>query len=416
MLTGSQARLALFVSLAFLAPAAAAQTTWHVDVNATAPGNGTLASPYTSIEHALEQATTVAGDTLLVAPGTYVEHFDIVKAVRVRSAAGPLETRILPAPDSTSYVVSVSEPGAVLEGFTVNGSATAETGCISVSDFGKVERCIATGAVFSFGIVVWEGIVDHCTVTGNRYGIEGPWHGLGQIQMSNTIVWGNTQKDMFTGLHYGTVAYSAGLDLNPYWYAYGPGNLPYNAGLSFAATGDPSLLASSICIDAGSPNSQPDPDGSEADIGALAFNRAHVPGPQVYCTGKLHSQGCVTSIGWQGQASLSNAQPFLVTASLAPPQKPGLLFYGFGAHALPLLGGTHCVLPPTPRTLVQLSGGSDPCSGTFSFDFNAWMAQNPSTHFVPGGAVFAQYWFRDPADPAGFGVGFSNALEFLIAP
>src|SRR5688572_2694095 len=311
MLTGSKVRLAFLVSIAVLAPTAAAQTTWHVDVNATAPGNGTLASPYTSIKYALGQASTVDGDTLLVAPGSYVERFDIEKGVRVRAAQGPLATRLLALP-GFAYGFGVTHPQAVLEGFTVNG--IFDTGGISVSDFGKVERCIVTGAVLSFGIVVWDGVVEHCTVTGNLWGIDGPWHGTGSIQMSNTIVWGNTDVDMFLGLHTGPVNYSAGLDQNPYWYTKGVGNLPMNAGTVFAATGDASLAPNSICIDAGDPGSPPDPDGSPADIGALPFNRAHVPGPKPYCTGKPHSQGCVATVGWQGQASLSSGQPFLVTA------------------------------------------------------------------------------------------------------
>jgi len=30
--------------------------------------------------------------------------------------------------------------------------------------------------------------------------------------------------------------------------------------------------------------------------------------------------------------------------------------------------------------------------------------------------VYAQWWQRDPNDPAGFGNGLSNALRFGIAP
>ena len=48
-------------------------TTWHVDVNGTPPGDGSPGNPYASIQHAIDQATTVDGDIVLVAPGTYVE-------------------------------------------------------------------------------------------------------------------------------------------------------------------------------------------------------------------------------------------------------------------------------------------------------------------------------------------------------
>jgi hypothetical protein len=30
--------------------------------------------------------------------------------------------------------------------------------------------------------------------------------------------------------------------------------------------------------------------------------------------------------------------------------------------------------------------------------------------------VYSQYWFRDPADPTGFGIGLTNALRFEMQP
>src|SRR5688572_13998739 len=63
---------AFFLALAVASPALA-QTTWFVDASAVPPGNGTPASPYTSIQHAHDQATTLSGDTLSIAPGDYPE-------------------------------------------------------------------------------------------------------------------------------------------------------------------------------------------------------------------------------------------------------------------------------------------------------------------------------------------------------
>ncbi len=61
--------------LAFLALAlpAAGQTTWYVDASAPGPGSGTPANPYQSIQFAVDAATTVPGDTLEIAAGTYAE-------------------------------------------------------------------------------------------------------------------------------------------------------------------------------------------------------------------------------------------------------------------------------------------------------------------------------------------------------
>ncbi|HVS19228.1 MAG TPA: hypothetical protein VMT18_11555 [Planctomycetota bacterium] len=53
--------------------AASAQSTWYVDAAAAPPGNGTPASPYASIQYAHDQPTTLSGDTLAIATGTYDE-------------------------------------------------------------------------------------------------------------------------------------------------------------------------------------------------------------------------------------------------------------------------------------------------------------------------------------------------------
>ena len=77
--------------------------------------------------------------------------------------------------------------------------------------------------------------------------------------------------------------------------------------------------------------------------------------------------------------------------------------------------GWHCAQPPTARTPIQNSGtAGGPCSGSFSFDFNAFV-QGGGTPFVPPGTfVSVQYRYRDPADPTGSmltdGVEFGHGL------
>lgn len=82
----------ILVPLLLAAPALA-QTTWFVDASATPPGNGTPGSPYTSIQFALEQPTTVGGDTLSIAPGIYTEHVEAFgKDVDLFAPGGPQVT------------------------------------------------------------------------------------------------------------------------------------------------------------------------------------------------------------------------------------------------------------------------------------------------------------------------------------
>lgn len=143
------------------------------------------------------------------------------------------------------------------------------------------------------------------------------------------------------------------------------------------------------------------------------------PAPVVYCSAKVNSQGCTPAIGWNGTPSASASTAFDVSASQVLSNKSGLLIYGFARASTPFQGATLCISPPIRRTPVQDSGGNAPpvdCSGVFHFDFNALVQGGSDALLVPGTTVDAQYWYRDPADPTGFGSGLSDALEFTIQP
>src|SRR5687768_7757479 len=103
----------------------AAQSTWYVDVAGVPPGTGTSGDPYTSIQYAISQPTTLAGDLLLVAPGTYVELVDFLgKTLGVQSTAGSASTVIEGLGMGTPVTFSGGEgPGTLLDGFTLRGGA-----------------------------------------------------------------------------------------------------------------------------------------------------------------------------------------------------------------------------------------------------------------------------------------------------
>ena len=97
---------ALFASFSFAllgASVAGAQTTWYVDGGAAGPGDGSLGSPYSSVQYAVDQPATVAGDTLLLATGTYTEPVDLQgKALTLRGSG--LVT--LDAPQEADLVIA----------------------------------------------------------------------------------------------------------------------------------------------------------------------------------------------------------------------------------------------------------------------------------------------------------------------
>ena len=141
-----------------------------------------------------------------------------------------------------------------------------------------------------------------------------------------------------------------------------------------------------------------------------------IPPPSVYCTAKVNSQTCTPQMAFSGVPSASDPNPFDLSATGIVNGKNGLLFYGLGANNLPFQGGTLCVQAPIKRTGVQGSGGFVPCDGTYSFDFNALIQGGSDPSLVVDAEVFTQYWYRDPADPAGYGTGLTDACRFGIEP
>ena len=137
-----------------------------------------------------------------------------------------------------------------------------------------------------------------------------------------------------------------------------------------------------------------------------------------YCTAKVNSKGCTPAIGWTGTPSMSSPGTFDVTATNVMNNKNGILFYGIsGRFNLPFQGGVLCVKPPTRRTPVQTSGGNPPpndCSGSYSFDFNAWAQGGSDPNLAVGVQVNGQYWSRDPQSPST--TGLTDGIEFVLCP
>ncbi len=143
------------------------------------------------------------------------------------------------------------------------------------------------------------------------------------------------------------------------------------------------------------------------------------PGALTYCVPKTSSIGCIPAINGAGTASLSSALPFDVHADGVINRKNGLLTYSVSGQTLvPFGGGALCVAPPLKRSPLLASGGSLPpawdCSGSFHFDFNAWIQSGIDPVLVQGQMVWAQYWYRDPGFAAPDNVGLTDAVEFTI--
>jgi hypothetical protein len=379
-----------------------------VDVHATPPGNGSEASPYSSIQFAIDQLTTLAGDTLLVAPGTYVENVQDKLGVHVHILAsdGPSVTKLRPRdPQKATALLENS----TLEGFTLTGNNASGVngGALNLGFGADAVRCVVRDNL-KFAVFSYSGTLRECTIVDNAAGIATDF--FTTVTLHNTILWNS--GSILPSFMPPTINYSAG-NLPP---TSGVGNIIGDP-LLWNFPGAEHLLApGSPCIDAGDPSSPLDPDGSPADIGAIPFDADFNPVPTIFCTAKTTSLGCVPQIGFQGYAKFGGGVPFVVSASQVHPTAPGLLFYGPGAHFLPFQGAWHCVKFPTPRVGRQAAAGSGLCGGTYVFDFAAHLAAGASDFVTPGATLACQWWSRDPQDPTGFGTTLTDALLFSVVP
>ncbi len=166
-------------------------------------------------------------------------------------------------------------------------------------------------------------------------------------------------------------------------------------------------------IAAGCPHANP----SGTNSGALRIIGLFPAVPSTYCTSKVNSSGCTPSISYTGSASATSIAAFSIKATNVLNNKNGLLFYGFQSSGLAFQGGTLCVKAPVKRTSVQSTHGNPPptdCSGSMSFDFNAYTHSGLDPALIVGRQVFAQYWSRDPSSAST--TSLTNALSFVINP
>jgi hypothetical protein len=155
--------------------------------------------------------------------------------------------------------------------------------------------------------------------------------------------------------------------------------------------------------------------GAFLDMDDLVYESGCTGNRMVYCTSKVNSAGCTPSIGSTGIPSATAGSGFVISTVNELDNRNGLYFYSkTGSNNSPFQGGFLCALAPLIRTPVQNSGGTPPCGGMYSIDFNAYIASGVDPALVSGQQVWMQTWSRDPASPST--TNLSDALTFVICP
>ncbi len=260
------------------------------------------------------------------------------------------------------------------------------------------------------GAVSGPAYLENCTLYGNvvedHETVYGEGGGAYDSMLNSCIVRNNVPDSL------GRTTFADWSDIEGGWS--GTGNFDADPLFWGAAQGDFHLLPNSPCIDTGDP-ARTDGDGSRIDVGAFPFDPTYCGGPSTYCEAKVNSLGCVPSIGWSGEPTLTGPDDFHVLATNIVPSKLGILLWSTsGPAGTPFFGGMLCVAPPQHRSSRLFSGGQGggACDGAFDFHFTHSYMQ--AQGLVIGSRIYIQLWYRDPMHLDGTGTGLTDGLTATI--
>ncbi len=241
----------------------------------------------TTIHVPADQSTIQAGinaaansDTVLVAPGTYIEQFNFNgKSIVVRSEGGPAVTTVMgssinDASHPTVLIANGEGSGTVLQGFTFRGGPIA----VQVNTSATIRQNVMTDQTYaSWAALVVEGpakIINNTICHGANGGIA--CHSS-QATIKNNIVANNNHYGIFDADVAGTpeLTYNDVYGNSPDYdngATAGIGSISVAPAFVDDLNRDYHLAPESPCIDAGDPDSQyDDPDGTRNDMGAIPY-------------------------------------------------------------------------------------------------------------------------------------------------
>lgn len=159
------------------------------------------------------------------------------------------------------------------------------------------------------------------------------------------------------------------------------------------------------------------PEDPTDDIEGVYRVRDAGQGPGSYCASKVSSHGCQADLRFFGNPSATAPGIFSISAARVPRNSVGVLAYSTqGKVRVPFQGGTLCIAPPLRRMPPRSSSGIGgvECSHYLAQPFLDQIQSGVDPTLTPGTRVHAQWFYRDPADP--YGWGMTNAGWFVVQP
>jgi hypothetical protein len=253
-------------------------TTWHVDGSASAFGDGSSwDTPLETMQEGIDAASD--GDTVLVAPGIYVENINFDgKNIVLRSsdlaASLSVSSTVIDGNQSGSVVTfsGKEDETCLLSGFTIRNGNAESGGGIFGQGLGiewtqaRIENNVITGnsAQNGGGLSKCAGPILNNTICGNQAEQGSATYYCGGV-VRNCVIWGNTGGDQFYRASIPAYSCVEG-------GARGEGNTASCPNFVDEANSDYHLQSWSPCIDAGDRASlfseEPWPNGERINMGA----------------------------------------------------------------------------------------------------------------------------------------------------
>ncbi|MEQ8764362.1 MAG: right-handed parallel beta-helix repeat-containing protein [Planctomycetota bacterium] len=193
--------------LALLLAGVTHAATIHVDAAHTGcPGSGTPSDPFCTVQAAIDAA--VSGDTILVAPGTYIENLSIqAKSLTIRSTGGP-ESTVIDGNRVFTTVQFAAGANSRLEGFTITGGgATIGGGIYCLISSPVIVGNTITGNVGAFGGGIYVSPGSAPQIESNTISTNNSAYGGGIDCRGAATILGNVVFDNFSsqggGFHIG---------------------------------------------------------------------------------------------------------------------------------------------------------------------------------------------------------------------
>ncbi len=297
---------------------------------------------FTTIQSAINDNSTLDGDTITLADGTYTENVAVYKKLTIKPVPGSSVT--VQAADPYYGVFTIVESGSTIQNLTITGAANSY-GILGYADNLNIVGNTITAN--NNGITIFSS--NNAKITGNT--ITNSWYGINLFSSTGTAISGNTIIDNWYGANFynSTNTTISGNTITNNWYGIFI-NTANNTGISgntLIANGFGIFLSNSTSITLSENIITYNQEGigyyesnSTTLSGDIIKDNSIVDTSQIDITGVV-MQNSIWNCGPASLATVINNIGFKVTqdelANLSGTDKSGTTMYGL-AHAAQVKG------------------------------------------------------------------------------